>query len=296
MQEKTGERDISWQNKDILSKVLGDAFKGKSLAVYGVENSEIVDVKPTNLPAIEVSELRMDHLFEFEDGSLGIVDYESSYTEENKVKYLNYVARLSKRIYNDYGRFIPLRVIIIYTADVRRGSTKPLLELNAVTLRLTEVFLMDFDSEEMWEELEDAVVSDAISDELLMKLIIYPLTHYGSEAKRLAAHRVIDLALQITAQQKKIFALAGIGTAADKNIDDEDAKRIRREIQMTKVGRLIIEDINRDFQERMTRAIDEKAEKDALNLLREGDSVEKVARCVDLPLERVKKLKESVLV
>ena len=242
MQEKTGERDISWQNKDILSKVLGDAFKGKSLAVYGVENSEIVDVKPTNLPAIEVNELRMDHLFEFEDGSLGIVDYESSYTEENKVKYLNYVARLSKRIYNDYGRFIPLRVIIIYTADVRRGSKKPLLELNAVTLRLTEVFLTDFDSEEMWTELEAAVLSGVISDEVMMKFIIYPLTYCGDERKRQAAHRVIDLAMRIADKQKKVFVLAGISTATDKIIDDEDAKRIGREIKMTKVGKLIKED------------------------------------------------------
>ena len=92
---RTGsDNEVAWQNKDILSKVLGDSFKGKSFAVYGVENSDIVDVKPTNLPAIEANELRLDHLFEFADGSLGIVDYESSYTEENKVKYLNYVGVL----------------------------------------------------------------------------------------------------------------------------------------------------------------------------------------------------------
>ena len=111
--QKTGKSDISWQNKDITSKVLAEAFKGKSFEVYGVKDSEIVEAGPTNLPAIEANELRMDNLFEFKNGSLGIVDYESTYDEENKVKYLSYVARIVRRIYNERKRFVPIRIIII---------------------------------------------------------------------------------------------------------------------------------------------------------------------------------------
>ena len=47
----------------------------------------------------------MDNLFMLEDDSFAIVDYESEYSEENKGKYLGYVARLAKRLYNEYGEF-----------------------------------------------------------------------------------------------------------------------------------------------------------------------------------------------
>ena len=43
----------------------------------------------TSLPAVKANELRLDNLFELADGSVAIVDYESVYDEEDKVKYLN---------------------------------------------------------------------------------------------------------------------------------------------------------------------------------------------------------------
>ena len=66
-----------------------------------------------------------------------IVDYESSYDEENKVKYLSYVARVIKRIYNDYKSYETLRVIIIYTADEERRQTKPVLDIGGMRMNLT---------------------------------------------------------------------------------------------------------------------------------------------------------------
>ena len=43
------------------------------------------------------------------------------------------------------------------------------------------------------------------------------------------------------------------------------------------------------------RARLEEKENTALKYLREGDSIEKVARCSELPLERVEELKRSLL-
>ena len=71
---------IAWQNKDIASKFLADEFKGKSFAVYGIDIPKVMRSEPTNLPDIEVNELRLDGLFELIDGSYAIVDYESRYS------------------------------------------------------------------------------------------------------------------------------------------------------------------------------------------------------------------------
>lgn len=67
--------DIAYQNKDITAKYFGENLKEKSFSAYGLEIPKIRKVLPTNLPAVEANELRIDNLFLLEDGSLAIVDY-----------------------------------------------------------------------------------------------------------------------------------------------------------------------------------------------------------------------------
>ena len=50
------------------------------------------------------------------------------------------------------------------------------------------------------------------------------------------------------------------------------------------------------YLEGVTDGQRQKALEDAENLLREGDSVEKVARCIGLPLEQVRQIAESISV
>lgn len=38
---------------------------------------EIVEILPTNLPAVEANEMRLDNLFRLKDGTIVIVDYEA---------------------------------------------------------------------------------------------------------------------------------------------------------------------------------------------------------------------------
>ena len=89
--------EIAYQNKDIASKVTGEALVGKSLAPFGLPHLKIVGILPTNLPAIESNELRLDNLLLLNDGAIAITDYESYFSRENFVKYINYIARVLRR-------------------------------------------------------------------------------------------------------------------------------------------------------------------------------------------------------
>ena len=55
---------------------------------------------------------------------------------------------------------------------------------------------------------------------------------------------------------------------------------------------------NYAFKDGMEKGVIEgankKAEEDAVNLLKEGDSIEKVSRCIGLPLEKVRELAKSI--
>ena len=54
---------ITYHNKDVLSKILAENFKEKSLKVYGIDVPKIKQILPTNLPQIQVNEMRIDNLF-----------------------------------------------------------------------------------------------------------------------------------------------------------------------------------------------------------------------------------------
>lgn len=84
---------IVYQNKDILFKILGQTYNEKSI----------------------------DNLFLLKDGTYAIVDYESVYKKANKIKYLNYIARVMEKYFKEDEAF-NLRLIVIYTGDLKARS------------------------------------------------------------------------------------------------------------------------------------------------------------------------------
>ena len=128
--------EIAYQNKDITSKMLAEHFRGKTFRVYGLDLPEIRQVLPTNLPAVKANELRLDNLFELADGTVAIVDYESDYDEADKVKYLNYLTGIVNRYLKEKKNCPLLRVIVIYTGDIRREQVSAEYEIGAIRMTI----------------------------------------------------------------------------------------------------------------------------------------------------------------
>lgn len=245
--------DIAYQNKDIMSKVFADKFADKSLKVYGLDIPKIKQVLPTNLPAVSANELRIDNLFLLEDGTIAIIDYESKYKKEDKIKYLNYITRVLERYKTEGKLDIELRMIVIYTADVKPEEVQP--EYNAGTLKfaITPAFLSQIDSKEVMDRLNKKVLShEPLTDEELMEFIILPLTYKGDDDKKKALESSISLAKKLDNEELSVFILTGILVFSDKVIDNETAKKVKEWISMTKVAKL--------YEAEKERAI---AEKDA---------------------------------
>ena len=87
--------DVTYQNKDISSKYMASMHGTTFAKVLGIDMSAVLRNEPTELPSIEVNNMMMDNLFLLEDESYAIIDYESKYSEENKVKYLIMLQGLS---------------------------------------------------------------------------------------------------------------------------------------------------------------------------------------------------------
>ncbi len=294
--------NIAYQNKDIVCKILAEHIKGKDLSILGLDLPRIVDIRPTNLPAVDLNELRMDNLFLLEDASYLLVDYESEYSEKNKLKYMGYIARLSRGLYNDNNRFSRIHMVIIYTADVKRGQTDQYLDLGSMTIKLTEVFLSEMDGDGVLREIEEKVVrKESLLYEDLLKLIVLPLTYEGLEAKKQAVNKTIKLADCLEDIRLGRTVLGLIMAFADKIIEDADRAWIRRLIGMSKFEQWIEEEKMDAVNEAIARVEQEKAEvvnevasKTARNMIRKGISINDVAECTGLSIEKVQELASAI--
>lgn len=317
--------EIAYQNKDIASKIFAEQLKGKSFNVYGVETGKIKAVLPTNIPAIKVNELRLDNLLELEDGTVALVDYESEYNKESKVKYLNYLTGIVNR-YERKGRSCPdLRMIVVYTGDIRREQVSENYDVGAVTVTIEPAFLSEIDGEGILKHLKKKVEKgEPLDDQEQMELIILPLSYRRQKEKKEKISETVDLAVKLQDREQQLFVLAGILTFTDKIIDGEHAKTIRRAIQMTKVAMIFekekeeavkrerekmeqiareererIQQDAREEKERIQQAAKEKRRKAlmaekrkiALKMLADGElSPEKIAQYAGINIKTVKKL------
>ena len=190
---------------------LTNEYNNKSFAAYGLDLPKIINFRPTDLPRITADERFADHIFDLEDGSHAIVDYESKYLRKNFVKYANYISRvLGRDMAEDDG--YRLRFITIYTGEVQSAPSE--LDFGCMVIKVEQVFLSRIDGSAEYEKINKKINSDeGLSDEDLMRLIILPLTEKGTDAKRLMADRVIDAAKRINSDEGRSFVLSGMSVA-----------------------------------------------------------------------------------
>ncbi len=282
--KQMGNSEITYQNKDIMSKILAENFKDKSLKVYGLDLPKIKEILPTNLPEIHVNEMKLDNLFLLEDGSVAIIDYESSVKWENNLKYVNYIVRVLGR-YKKEERPKQIRMIVIYTADVEHAEDT--FTAGCLTLKLEQAFLRKMDSEGIRSRIEQKIRNkEALSDEELMEFIILPLTYKGTEAKQEAVKDAVELAKQIEDREEQTFLLSGILVFADKIIDSETAKYIREVMRMTQVAELFLEEGRAEVRAEAKR----EKEKIIINMYKFGDKLDKIAQVTDMDIEQVKQV------
>lgn len=290
---------IAYQNKDITSKIFAEKFVGKSLEVYGIHLPKIKEVLPTNLPVIQANELRLDNLFLLENNSLVLIDYESTYDGEDKLKYLDYVVRIAKKYYKVYRDKLKIEIVIIYTADVTEQQTENVFDLGSVTLKVHPAFLSALDSSKIQENLVQKVKQGKpLSDNELMQFIILPLTYRGAEKKNEAIQELFELSKEIE-ENTQLFLLSGILVFTDKVINEETAKRIKEWISMTKVARLFEEEKQEAVkaeQKKGAEALKAEKRKTVERLLKKETDMEVIQYVTDLTKEEIKKIQKELCV
>ena len=116
----------------------------------------------------------MDNLFLLEDGTYAIVDYESIDNVKNRIKYINYISRIVKRLYEDHGEIPKIRMIVIYTGNI--VAAKSGFDVGCMSLQMEQVFVNDIPAEEIYRTVKDKLLHGmGLAEQELMQMIIFPL-------------------------------------------------------------------------------------------------------------------------
>jgi hypothetical protein len=212
-----------------------------SFSAFGLDLPKIKEVLPTNLPKISAGEKQIDNLLLLEDGTYVIVDYESTYKPENKIKYLNYVARVLERYFSKgmvTGKTgLQLRLIILYTGEVE--NAEPNLEVNCLTLRTESVFLNRIDGNKEYATFKSRIENkQPLHNDEIMRAIILPLTQRGIQKKQEMLEQVVETAMEIQDEKLQLMIMSSVLVASDKFISEEFSTRIRRYLNMTKIEKI----------------------------------------------------------
>ena len=268
--------EVAYQNKDILSKKFAESFRGKAFRVYGLNLPEIRAVLPTNIPAVKANELRLDNLFELADGTVAIVDYESKYRKKDMIKYLNYLTGIANRYLRKKKDCPTLRMIVLYTGDIKRKQVSAEYNIGAVKVTLEPAFLSELDSDNIFRNIKCKVKKkEHLSEEELMEFIILPLSYRNRKEKEDKIRETVKLAKQLKDRRQQVFVLSGILTFTDKLIDMETANQIRRTLAMTKVEKIFEEEklqavakVEKEKRLALTKAEKEKKRADRAEAMR----------------------------
>ena len=281
------ESKISWQNKDIISKAFTESLKGKSLEVYGIHVPPVEEVLPTNLPSILANELRLDDAFLLTDQSIALVDYESAYSPNDKLDYIDYVSRILRHYRREWKREIVVRMIVIYTADVRRDQVSMDFDAGCLKLHVEAAFLSELDSEGIRKRLNAKILSgERLTDQEKMEFVILPMSYKGNQAKNDAIRENIDLLDHVPDDGDRVFLLSGMAVFANKVIDETLMERIERMIAMTRLGQR--------YADRMQRAVEEAEAKAAIRVAKaEAGRAEAEAKAAKATAEAAKATAEA---
>ena len=290
MASKDTDTAIAYQNKDIVSKLFGDRMKGKPLSLFGLRTDlKVVDVRPTNIPIVQAKELRMDNLFELEDGSVAVLDYESEYKKANFSKYGRYILDVFDR-YLKEGKEPDIRMMVVYTADIEKVDTT--FTRTACRIQVEVAYLAGVPSEEWQKEIENSIHGNMVTDEILMHLVLLPLTYKGEARKQKAIRDCVDLACRIPDKDQETFVLAGILTFTDKVINEETRQHIKEVLGMTQVGKMLMDEGRAEGREEgREEGSREEKKKMAQRMLEAGKlSVKEIAEYAGLNIEMVEEL------
>ena len=221
------------KHEDLIMKKAMDVFAEEGLKFFGI-NQKIKDSSSTEIVVLEALNLHMDYTFLMEDDTY--IHFEFQTTNKGKSdlrRFRVYEAVLSLQKDKDVTTYV------VYSGNIK--NAKDTLETGINKYKVKSIFMSDKNGDLVVEELEKKVKNkENITKQELVALTFTPIMG----GKLTKAEKIIkSIRIVKSSENEYKYDIESMLYAfADKFLSGKDLQKVKEEISMTELGRMLIED------------------------------------------------------
>ena len=221
------------KHEDLIMKKAMDVFAEEGLKFFGI-NQKVKDSSSTEIVVLEALNLHMDYTFLMEDDTY--IHFEFQTTNKGKSdlrRFRVYEAVLSLQKDKDVTTYV------VYSGNIK--NAKDTLETGINKYKVKSIFMSDKNGDLIVEELEKKVKNK----ENITKQELVALTYTPIMGGKLTKAEKIIKSIRIVKSSENEYKYdieSMLYAFADKFLSGKDLQKVKEEISMTELGRMLIED------------------------------------------------------
>ena len=221
------------KHEDLIMKKAMDVFAEEGLKFFGI-NQKVKDSSSTEIVVLEALNLHMDYTFLMENDSY--IHFEFQTTNKGKSdlrRFRVYESVLSLQKDKDVTTYV------VYSGNIK--NAKDTLETGINKYKVKSIFMSDKNGDLVVEELEKKVKNkEHITKQELIALTFTPIMG-GKLTKTEKIIKSIRI-VKSSDNEYKYDIESMLYAFADKFLKGKDLEKVKEEISMTELGRMLIED------------------------------------------------------
>lgn len=228
--------ETAYQPEDAAMKTVMQFFADELLPYFGIKGNA-VRIAPTELVHLEVKKLFEDFNLEMEDGSWLHFEFQSTNEGRKGLKRFRTYEALTS-----YQHDVSVTTCVLFSGNIRHPIFKFKEGLN--TYRVHPIIMKSKNADRVLEKLEKKIrAGSPLVNADLIPLVLTPLM--GGESSLMerfrAAFRTIKQSKTYTSKETQKME-AVVYAMAEKFLDRADLEQLRKEIRMTRLGQMMLEE------------------------------------------------------
>ena len=221
------------KHEDLIMKKAMDVFAEEGLKFFGI-NQKVKDSSSTEIVVLEALNLHMDYTFLMEDDTY--IHFEFQTTNKGKKdlrRFRAYEALLSLQKEKDVTTYV------VYSNNIKKAMSS--LETGISKFNVKSIFMSEKNGDLIFEELEKKINNkEKLTKQELVSLAFTPIM--GGKLTKVEKIIKSIRIVKSSDSEYKYDIESMLYAFADKFLKGKDLQRVKEEISMTELGRMLIED------------------------------------------------------
>lgn len=221
------------KHKDLIMKKAMEVFSEDGIAALGIKG-KVKEVGSTEIVVLEAKNFSMDYNFLMEDDTYLHFEFQTTNKKEDDLRrFRMYESFLSLQKGKDVITYV------IYSNDIK--NTDSVLKTGINKYKVRPIYLGERDGDIIIEDLERKLKNkESITKQELVSLTLTPVMggKLSKSEKIIKSIRII----KETESEYKYDIESMLYAFADKFLTEKDLEKVKEEISMTELGRMLMED------------------------------------------------------